>query len=104
MTTHDFSALLATYPSVIAVLPAQFTSHQFIRELARDQQTLYIEALYAYRHTQRAGKAVPFQIVHGILAQNLEHFPGLVHKLSPAVPSADLFGHANTAALWERRT
>jgi hypothetical protein len=102
MHTHDFTALFAAYPAVIAELPACFTSHEFIRALARQQQCLYIEALYAYRHTQRAGKVAPFLIVHGILAQQLERYPELVRKLSPAVPSTDLFGNDNAAALWEK--
>lgn len=102
MSTHDFSALLAAYPDVIAAQPARFTSHDFSRALANRQQRLYIEALYTYRHTKSAGQAAPFMVVHGVLAQKLADFPGLVRKLSPAVSSTDLFGRANTAARWEK--
>jgi len=96
------TTLFAAYPAVIAALPHQFTSHQFLRELARRQQVAYIGALYAYRTTLRMGKPAPFMAVHAILAQYLHQYPTLVRLVDPAVASEDLFGQSNTAALWEK--
>lgn len=45
MPEHDFSNIYAQYPDIIAQMPEAFTSHQFILELARQNQTIYIEAL-----------------------------------------------------------
>lgn len=102
MPIHDFAPLLAAYPAVIGVMPSEFTSHQFIRELMRQEQVLLIEALYAYRHQLRAGRPAPFMIVHGILTQRLADFPHLVTKISTAAPSVDLFGSANQATQWRK--
>jgi hypothetical protein len=78
MAEHDFSAMYAQYPKVIAAMPKTFTSHQFILELARQNQTLYIEALYSYRHHSHRDSPAPFLIVHGLLAQQLLEFPKLI--------------------------
>jgi len=45
MPEHDFSNIYAQYPDIIAQMPEAFTSHQFILELARQNQTINIEAL-----------------------------------------------------------
>jgi hypothetical protein len=100
MSTHDFTSLFAAYPSVIAAMPQEFTSHEFILELARREQRLYIEALYDYRNSLRSGTAVPFMIVHGVLARELDNFPALVRKASCSVASTDIFGQPDGAALW----
>jgi len=104
MPDEALTTLYAAYPTVIAALPHQFTSHQFLRELARHQQVAYVEALYAYRTTLRMGKPAPFMIVHGILAQHLHQYPALVRLVAPAVASEDIFGQDNTASLWEKVT
>lgn len=64
MSEHDFSALYAQYPAVIASMRDTFTSHEFILRLAQQNQTLYIEALYSYRHKTHRGKPAPFLMVH----------------------------------------
>lgn len=102
MTMDNFTALFDSYPTVIHELPMRFTSHEFIRELARQQQVLYVEALYACRHLLYKGHPAPFMIVHSRLAMHLENYPDLIRKVSSAVPSQDMFGKANTAALWEK--
>ena len=96
------ATLYGAYPAVIAALPHQFTSHRFLRELARQQQVAYIEALYAYRSTLRLGKPAPFMAVHAILAKYLHQYSALIRLVSPAVASEDIFGQDNTASLWEK--
>jgi len=102
--TDSLDTLYAAYPAVIAAMPQQFTSHQFLRELARQQQVAYVEALYAYRATLRMGKPAPFMVLHSILARHLHDYPGLVRLVAPAVASEDIFGQDNTASLWEKVT
>lgn len=53
MSVHDFSELYKQHPAIIAMMPATFTSHQFILKLARQRQKLYFEALYSYRDNER---------------------------------------------------
>ena len=99
---YDFTPLFEAYTAVIEALPAQFTSHQFLRELARQQQVLYVEALYAHRHVLRSGKPAPFLVVHSQLAQHLLACSDQIRQVKSAVSSVDLFGNPNTAALWEK--
>lgn len=102
MPDHDFSSLYAKYPSVIARMSKEFTSHEFILELARLHQVPYIEALYAYRHSLREGKPVPFMIVHGILAQQLANYPRLIKQVKKDATSVDIFGQDSWCSLWRR--
>ena len=100
MAAHDFSNLYAQYPSIIAAMPNPFTSHQFILELAHQNQTLYIEALYSYRHHTHRDSPAPFLIVHGILAQQLLEFPNLVRQLRRNLPSQNIFGEDDPCSEW----
>ncbi len=102
MSIHDFTALYDHYPEVTEAMPREFTSHRFILELARRHQTEYVEALHAYRNTLWKGVPAPFMMVHSQLALQLESMPHLVRKVSPVVPSTDIFGTRNTAALWQK--
>ena len=98
MYKHDFAPLRQHYPSVIETLPDTFNSHEFIIALAQRHQALYVEALHAY-----LDQYSPFQVVHGIIARSLDWFPELVENTGEHVPSRDIFGNANTAALWRKR-
>ena len=102
MPEYDFSELYEQYPSVIMQMPKEFTSHEFILELARLNQTLYIEALYHYRHTLYKDKPAPFMNVHSLLAKGLTRFPGLVEKISDSVPSEDIFRVSNNCSKWRQ--
>lgn len=102
MATHDFRPLYACYPSIIAQMPDTFTSHQFILELARQNQALYIEALYSYRHHTYRNACAPFMMVHGVLAQHLAAYPGLIEQTSRGVPSVDIFGQVVGATAWRK--
>ena len=102
MPEHDFSALYEQYQTAIAQMPETFTSHQFILELARQNQTLYIEALYSYRlHVHRDAPA-PFMMVHGILAQHLAAYPNLIEQIRKDAPSTDIFGQDNLCSEWRK--
>jgi len=102
MSDHDFSDLYAQYPPTIATMPDTFTSHEFILELARQNQKLYIEALYSYRQHQHRGTEAPFLIVHGILAQQLLEYPKLVHQGRRDAPSKNIFGKDDTCSEWAK--
>jgi hypothetical protein len=102
MPGHDFSALYAQYPSTIARMRGTFTSHQFILELARQNQNLYIEALYSYRHHTHRNVSAPFMMVHGILAQHLAAYPNLIEQTHKSVPSKDIFGQDNACSEWRK--
>ena len=95
---HDFTALKNEYQQVIDGLPDEFTSHEFIRALAQQQQRLYIDALYTYR-TTLGPKDSPFRAVHSRLSQMLYDFA----DYSGHVPSADIFGTLGDCAKWKKR-
>ena len=102
MPKHDFSALYAQYPAVIAEMPETFDSHQFILALAKQNQVEYIQALYAYRDTLHVDKPAPFQFVHGRLAIMLKQFPELVELVKDDKPSPDIFGLPGECAEWRK--
>lgn len=94
---HDFGTLFEQYPSVIASIQKQtFTSHEFILKLAQDNQKAYIEALHAYRDSE------PFRNVHSFLARHLHTCPE-VELVNTVAPSANIFGEADTCAVWKRK-
>ena len=101
MSKFDFSVLYSHYPEIISSMPFVFGSHQFILKLAQNHQPEYIEALYAYRTSERMDNPAPFMIVHGLLAKGLRQFPELVEYLGD-IPSTDIFGQANGCSEWRR--
>ena len=104
MAEHDFSSLYAKYPAVIAQMPDTFTSHQFILEIARQNQTQYIEALYSYRHRTHRDAPAPFMMVHGILAQHLTAFPTLIEQIRKDASSTNIFGQEDWCSEWRKLT
>jgi fructose-1,6-bisphosphatase len=104
MPRHDFTALYAHYPSIIAQMPETFTSHQFILQLARQHQRLYVEALYAYRDVIHRGAAAPFMVVHNILAKHLGQHPDLIELVSHNVFSTNILGGSSECTQWKRRS
>ena len=102
MSQHDFSELYDQFPSIIEQMPNTFTSHQFILELARQNQTAYIEALYYYRHHVHTGKPAPFLMVHATLASQLARYPELIRQVRKDAPSKDIFGQDNQCSEWRK--
>jgi hypothetical protein len=102
MPKFDFSPLYDQYPSIIALMPPVFTSHQFILELAHQNQVEYIEALYEYRNSLRSGKPAPFLTVHSVLAQRLNAFPQLISQ-NRKVTSKNIFGSEDSCAEWRKQ-
>lgn len=100
--SYNFKPVTAQYPGVIAQMPDDFTAHEFIQRFSRQNQTLYIEALYAYRHTEKLGVPAPFMIVHGILAQRLADFPDLIQQVEGGAKSIDIFGQENGCSRWQK--
>ena len=101
MPEHDFSALFEHYPAIIALMPEVFTSHQFRVRLAQQHQTLYIEALYSYRHSPHRGSPAPFRVVHQLLARHLRAHPDLVSHIG-TVKSPDIFGGVQECVQWRK--
>jgi len=102
MSNAVLDALVDDYPKVIASMPATFTSHQFILELARRFQRPYVEALYEYRCTKNRVNPAPFQVLHGLLAKKLRAHDALVELVRDDEPSTDIFGQSNQCALWRK--
>jgi hypothetical protein len=100
MAEHDFSALFAQYPSIISQLPETFTSHQFILELARQNQALYVEALYSYRNHEHRNAPAPFMMVHSILANRLLNYPHLIEQIRKDAPSQNIFREDDWCSEW----
>jgi hypothetical protein len=96
MGKHDFTELSEKYPALIASMKPTFGSHEFILELAQQNQTLYVDALHAYRDSE------PFMIVHGQLSANLKKFPKLVEAIDPDLSSRDIFGKPNSCKQWRK--
>jgi len=92
MPRHEFDALFEQYPDTIRLMKTKFDSHDFIIELARCNQRLYIEALTKY-----ASKPAPFKRVHGILSRHLHALPELVRHTGTA-HSNDIFTNENQCA------
>jgi hypothetical protein len=95
---HDFSQLYALYPALIAQMEDKFTSHQFILELARQHQALYVEALYEYRPND------PFKVVHRVLSQHFNSIPDQVTRDgdATAAESFDIFTQQQGCARWRK--
>jgi len=93
MAEHDLSNLFEKYPSVIEKMDDTFNSHQFISELAWENQPEYVEALYAYRHSD------PFKIVHGRLAKKIGDYA----DQTGYVKSEHIFREKTECAEWKKR-
>lgn len=97
MCQHDFTRLKEQFPEIIKQMPQEFTSHQFILELAQKNQGLYIDALNAYRNND-----APFQAVHGILSRSLHEFDDLVKDIGE-IMSEDIWRHSNSCHKWRKK-
>lgn len=102
MARYDFNPLVEQYPTIIEQMPPEFTSHQFILQLAQQNQSQYIEALYSYRYDDDGAPLAPFKIVHGKLAKKLFDFPELIEIVRRDEKSLDIFGQPGECALWRK--
>jgi hypothetical protein len=96
MSSHNFQPLFDRYPAVIAELPNEFTSHEFLQRLTQQSQSDYVEALYSYRDDE------PFRKVHGRLAQQLHKHKDLIEEIDEAPSSINIFGDAQICAHWRK--
>lgn len=96
MTLHNFGPLSQQYPAVIQQMPDVFNAHQFILEFARQNQALYVEALYTYRNGN------PFQAVHKQLTEMLKDFPHLVVRHGDDPNSHDIWTNSNGCSRWRK--
>jgi hypothetical protein len=96
MPRFDFKPLFDDYANVIAQMPFNFTSHDFILRLAQRNQQAFIEALHHHRKEKE-----PFLMVHGILAKQLELHQDLIHNTG-VVDGVDIFGHKSRCVRWAK--
>jgi transcriptional regulator with XRE-family HTH domain len=89
--------LLSFYPDTIALMPNEFTSHEFILKLGHLRQHDYIGYLSTYLTSNR-----PFQVAHGRLAQGLSDYSEWVTLINDKVSSTDIFGNPGFSALWRK--
>jgi hypothetical protein len=101
MPQHDFDELFKAYPEIIGEMEKTFNSHEFILKLANKMQTEYVEALYAYRHSDGESRPAPFRDVHRELARLLHKCEELV-KPDGRGQSEDIFGESQECAEWEK--
>lgn len=101
MPTVAMNALYALFAETILAMPESFSSHDFIQELTRNHQDLYVEALFAYRLKERDGRAVPFMVVHSLLARELGTRTDLVECVG-RMRSRDLWDQDADCAKWRK--
>ena len=89
------------FAETLAAMPDEFSSHQFIRELGRRHQDLYVEALYAYRQALHEGSPAPFMAVHALLAQHLNEELSIENV--GQFDSRDIWDQNNRCARWRKR-
>jgi len=95
LMAHNFAALKQQYPAVISQMKPVFNAHEFILELARQNQTLYVEALYSYKGGN------PFQAVHHLLADLLNESPQVQrHGYDPDSP--DIWTKHKGCSRWQK--
>ena len=97
MVRHDFAELLARVGDAIEQMEEVFTTHELILKLAQANQRLYVEALYAYRDSERS----PFATVHGRIGSHLLTREEL-ELLERNAPSRDIFGNPGECGRWRR--
>jgi hypothetical protein len=95
MKKREIQDLRQHYPTVIDMMDAEFSSHQFILRLAQYDQPRYVAALAAYCDGE-----TPFKIVHQQLSAMLEEFPQLVLDNDWDEDSRDIFGNPNRCRRW----
>jgi hypothetical protein len=90
------------YPLIIEQMKSHFNAHQFILQLAHENQVDYINALSIYTDHLRRGQPAPFMMLHGILAQRLRDLHELVRYAGIDENSHDIFEQPQSCSLWEK--
>ncbi|PST87341.1 hypothetical protein C9I86_13205 [Photobacterium sp. NCIMB 13483] len=97
MEEFDFSVFDDEITNAIKSMKLTFSFHELILEIAKNNQSQYIKALFAYEKTER-----PFMYVHQQLSFLMKKHEGNVIKNIGKKPSKDIFGKSNTCVYWER--
>ncbi len=90
------TALKEHYHEILNSMPAEFDSHQFILALAQTYQPEYVSTLFSYVNVRDRGV---FRALHSQIAQSLHEYADYVRD----VTSSDIFGNAQSNALWRKR-
>lgn len=89
-------ALAEHFSEIVAEMPDEFDSHQFILTLAHRHQKLYVQALILYADSEQ-----PFAVLHGQIARRLGQHTDLVSPQGRAA-STNMFGGRSRAEEWHK--
>ncbi len=88
--------LFKLIPTVLHLLPNQFTTHKLIKILAQKYQREYIDALSEHKRSKR-----PFGTVHSKIGKHLKK-ANYVRFIRADEVDEDIFGQRSEDALWEK--
>jgi len=89
--------LTGFYDDVVEEMGEQFTSHEFILELAHEHQREYIDGLASFKNSQ----GEPFQALHSILAKKLKEVDS-IELLDERHQGKNIFNVQSGCALWRK--
>jgi hypothetical protein len=89
--------LLALVPKEIKSLPKTFSTHEFIIQLAQNNQQSYIKAL-----NEKITSSTPFMVLHGAIGKYLAQQTDLIKEIDDKYVDADIFGNKSANNRWER--
>ena len=88
-------ALYSIIEDIVSSLPKEFTTHELILNLAKNNQHAYIKALHEHLDSER-----PFQLLHSKIGKHLSKSTDLVRLKGDKVDE-DIFGQQSENAKWE---
>jgi len=89
--------LINKITNTIVTLSDEFTTHELIIQLAKNEQHTYIQALYNHLDSEN-----PFQALHSKIGKHLGQSSHLVTSTSKIVKNVDIFGQSSGSPLWKK--
>lgn len=93
MTALD--QLETRFAEIVALMPQEFDTHNFILKLAHSNQRLYVQALAQF------DSDTPFNELHKQIGRRLAKHSELVTS-NGSTTSPDIFGNRGTAEKWRK--
>ena len=97
MSEKALADLYACFDGSIKAMRDEFSAHEFILHLAKNNQREYIRALNDVH-----GDA-PFQTVHGAVANRLHVHEKQLERLADEKSSPNIFGEKMSCSRWRKR-
>ena len=95
---NKFAILEENIFSAIEHMPTEFDTHQLILELVRENQRVYIEALY------ESDSETPFQAVHSKIGKALKRYSlepnARIRETEANCKSPNIFGEYSSCSKW----